>query len=118
MHQRFASITKGITETLASPWALGAALGFIALDVLSGPRLGFPEQRLDLGFFLTLTTFILVFVIEHQAYGDNAAVHAKLDELIRTLDADRSKIGIEARPPNEIDALRIEAREQDVGRAD
>lgn len=113
MQRPFAALTRWITEALASPWALGVALAFIALYVGAGPRLGLPEQRLDLSFFLTFTTFLLVFVIEHQGYGDRAAVQAKLDELIRALDADRSKIGIEERPPKEIDVMRVEARERE-----
>ncbi len=117
MHKPFASLTKWITETLASPWALAVALAFIAVYVVAGPRLGLPEQRLDLGFFLTFTTFLLVFVIEHQGYGDRAAVQAKLDELIRALDADRSKIGIEERPPKEIDSMRLQAREREGRRS-
>jgi len=114
VHRPFAALTRWITGTLASPWALGLALALIAVYVVAGPRIGLPEQRLDLGFFLTFTTFLLVFVIEHQGYGDRAAVQAKLDELIRALDADRSKIGIEDRPPQEIEAVRQEAREREV----
>ena len=113
MHSLFAALTKWITRALASPWALGVALAFIAVYVFAGPRLGLPEQRLDLSFFLTFTTFLLVFVIEHQGYGERAAVQAKLDELIRALDADQSKIGIEERSPKEIDAVRVEARDRD-----
>ena len=113
MHRPFAALTRWITEALASPWALGLALALIAVYVVAGPRIGLPEQRLDLSFFLTFTTFLLVFVIEHQGYGDRAAVQTKLDELIRALDADRSKIGIEERPPQEIEAVRQETRERE-----
>jgi low affinity Fe/Cu permease len=113
MHKPFAAVTRWINETLASPWALGIALALIAFYVIAGPRLGFPEQRLDLSFFLTLTTFVLVFVIEHQSYTDNAAMQVKLDEIIRALGADRSKIGIEERPPKEIDAVRDATRERE-----
>ena len=113
MHRPFAALTRWVTQALASPWALGLALALIGVYVVAGPRIGLPEQRLDLSFFLTFTTFLLVFVIEHQGYGDRAAVQAKLDELIRALDADRSKIGIEERPPREIDSVRQETRERE-----
>lgn len=113
MHKPFAAITRWISETLASPWALGVALAVILLYVVAGPRLGFPDQRFDLAFFLTLTTFILVFVIEHQGYTERAAMQVKLDEIIGALDADRSKIGIEERPPKEIDRVRDDARERE-----
>lgn len=113
MHRPFAATTRWITEALASPWALAVALALILLYVVVGPRLGFPEQRLDLAFFLTFTTFILVFVIEHQGYVERAAMQVKLDEIIGALDADRSKIGVEERPPKEIDRIREEGRERE-----
>ena len=113
MHRPFAAVTRWIIEALASPWALAAALVLIAVYVTAGARLGLPEQRLDLSFFLTFTTFLLVFVIEHQGYRDRAAMQVKLDELIRAVDADRTKIGIEARPPKEIDHVRDEVRERE-----
>jgi low affinity Fe/Cu permease len=75
-----------------------------------GPALGFPAQPLELGFLITLSTFVLVFLIEHEGYRDNAATQVKLDEIIAALDADRSKIGIEDRPPKEIDSVRDATR--------
>jgi low affinity Fe/Cu permease len=110
MHRPFAAVTRWINEVLASPWALAVALGLIAFYLIAGPQLGFPEQRFDLSFFLTFTTFLLVFVIEHQGYRERAAMQVKLDEIIRALDADRSKIGIEDRPPKEIDSVRDATR--------
>ncbi|HEV2248918.1 MAG TPA: low affinity iron permease family protein [Candidatus Limnocylindria bacterium] len=110
MHKPFAAVARWITEALASPWALGLALALIALYVGAGPGLGFPEQRYDLSFFLTCTTLLLVFVIEHQGYRERAAMQVKLDEIIRALDGDRSKIGIEERPPKEIDSVRDATR--------
>jgi low affinity Fe/Cu permease len=40
-------------------------------------------------------------------------MQVKLDEIIRALDADRSKIGIEERPPKEIDSVRDAARQRE-----
>ena len=113
MHKPFAAVTRWINETLASPWALGVALALVAFYVIAGPQLGFPAQKLDLSFFITFTTFLLVFVIEHQGYVERAAMQVKLDEIISALDADRSKIGIEERPPKEIDSVRDATRERE-----
>lgn len=113
MHKPFASLTRWISETLASPWALAVALALIALYVIAGSRLGLPEQKVDLAFLITLSTFILVFLIEHQGYVERAAMQVKLDEIIAALDADRSKIGIEQRPPKEIDSVRERVRERE-----
>lgn len=112
VHRPFGAFTRWVNETLASPWALGVALAAIAVYVVAGRTLGFPEQRIDLGFLITLATFILVFVIEHQGYRERTAMQVKLDEIIHALDADQSKIGIEERPPKEIDSVRDATRER------
>lgn len=110
MHKPFASLTRWVTEALASPWALAVSLALVAGYLVGGPRLGFPEQKIDLAFLITFSTFVLVFVIEHQGYVERTAMQVKLDEIIRAVDADRSKIGLEERPPKEIDSVRDQAR--------
>ncbi|HEV2012125.1 MAG TPA: low affinity iron permease family protein [Candidatus Limnocylindria bacterium] len=109
-HDGFGALAKQVNAAIASPGALLVALGLNAAYFLFGPALGLPPQPLELGFLGTLATLILVFLIEHEGYRDNAATQVKLDEIIRALDADRSKIGIEARPPREIDSVRDATR--------
>jgi low affinity Fe/Cu permease len=115
MNEGFGALAKKVNAALASPWALVVALLLVAAYFVFGPALGFPPQPLELGFLITLSTFVLVFLIEHEGYRDNAATQVKLDEIIAALDADRSKIGIEDRPPKEIDSVRdaTRAREGD-----
>ncbi len=109
----FGGFAKAVTAALASPWAILAALAVIAGYFVLGPSIGLPPQKLELGFFLTLATFLLVVLVEHESYRDNVATQVKLDEIIRALDADRSKIGIEDRPPREIDSIRNATRAQE-----
>ena len=113
MNEGFGAFAKRVNAVIASPWALVAALALIAGYFVFGPAVGLPPQPLELGFLLTLSTFILVFLIEHEAYRDNAATQVKLDEIIRVLNADRTKIGIEERPPKEIDEVRDATRERE-----
>ena len=110
MNEGFGALAKKVTAAIASPWALVIALGLVAAYFVFGPTLGLPPQPLELGFLITLSTLILVFLIEHEGYRDNAATQVKLDEIIRALGADRSKIGIEERPPSEIDSVRDATR--------
>jgi len=110
MNEGFGALAKKVNAAIASPWALVVALALIVGYFVFGPPLGFPPQPLELGFLITLATFVLVFLIEHEGYRDNAATQVKLDEIIRALNADRSKIGIEDRPPKEIDSVRDAAR--------
>ena len=113
MGKAFGGLAKRVYIALASPYALLVALALVAAYFVVGPAVGLPAQPLELSFLLTLSTFILVFLIEHEGYRDNAATQVKLDEIIRVLGADRSKIGIEDRPPREIESVRDATRAQD-----
>jgi len=91
----------------------GVALALVGFYLIAGPRLGFPAQTIDLSFSIAFSTFVLVLLIEHQGYVERAAMQVKLDEIITALDGDRSKIGIEERPPKEIDSVRDQVRERE-----
>jgi low affinity Fe/Cu permease len=110
MNEGFGALAKKVNAAIASPRALLVALVLIVAYFVFGPALNLPPQPLELGFLITLSTFVLVFLIEHEGYRDNAATQVKLDEIIAALDADRSKIGIEERPPKEIDSVRDATR--------
>lgn len=116
MNKGFGDFAQLVYAAIASPWALLAMLVLIAAYFAFGSVIGLPPQHLDLAFFLTLSTFTLVFLIEHEGYRDNAATQVKLDEIIRALDADRSKIGIEQKPPREIDTARDELHQKERDR--
>lgn len=113
MGKAFGGLAKRFYAALASPYALFVALLLVAAYFVFGPAVGLPRQPLELSFLLTLATFFLVFLVEHEGYRDNVATQVKLDEIIRALDADRSKIGIEDRPPREIDSIRDATRAQE-----
>ena len=111
--RRLARIIRLLNETLASPWAFVAVTVTIIGYFLAGPRLGLSEQRVDLGFLLTLVTFVLVFILEHNGSRERAAIQVKLDELLRAVEeADSSKIGLEELHPDQIDAVRESGREE------
>ena len=101
MNEGFGALAKKVNGAIASPWALVVALVLVIAYFVFGPALG---------FLITLSTFVLVFLIEHESYRDNSATQVKLDEIIAALNADRSKIGIEDRPPKEIDSVRDATR--------
>ncbi|HEY8808123.1 MAG TPA: low affinity iron permease family protein [Candidatus Limnocylindria bacterium] len=110
MHDLFGRLAQKVNAVIASPWALIVALALIGAYFLFGPALGLPPQPLELSFLITLCTFILVLLLEHESYRDNAALQVKLDEIIRAIGADPAKIGIEERPQKEIDSVRDAAR--------
>ena len=62
---------------------------------------------------ITITTFLMVFLIQSTQSRDDAAVQAKLDELIRALEpANNQFIGIETRTIKEVHELRQETTEE------
>ena len=62
---------------------------------------------------ITITTFLMVFLIQSTQSRDAAAVQAKLDELIRALEpANNRFIGIETRTIKEVHELRQETTDE------
>jgi low affinity Fe/Cu permease len=59
-------------------------------------------------------TFLMVFLIQNTQNRDNAAIQAKLDDLILTSEAENEFIGIEKMTDKELEALvaKCEARAQ------
>ena len=112
-HRQLAKGVRVLQVILASPWALIAAAAFVAGYFLLGPRAGLPEQRVDLGFLLTLVTFVMVFILEHNGARERDAIQVKLDELLRAVgDADPAKIGLEELHPDQIEAVRESGRQE------
>jgi len=107
VHEAFGALAKRVNAALASPWAIVVALALVAAYFVFGPAIGLPQQPLELSFLLTLSTFILVFLIQHETYRDSAATQVKLD----------AKIGIEERPPKEIDSVRESVRKNEGQRS-
>jgi len=57
----------------------------------------------------TIVTFLMVFVIQNSQNRDAAAIHLKLDELIRALDAARNRlVDVEDLPDEELARLASE----------
>jgi low affinity Fe/Cu permease len=62
---------------------------------------------------VVFVTFLMVFLIQNTQNRDDAAVQAKLDELIRALEPAKNKfIGIENRTIKEVHELRLETVEE------
>jgi low affinity Fe/Cu permease len=104
-----------------SKWT-GRPIAFIACCVLvlawafSGPLFGFSDTwQLVINTTTTIVTFLMVFLIQNTQNRDNAAIQAKLDEIIRTSDSDNKFIGIEHMTDEELEAI-LEEVEQNAER--
>ena len=86
---RFASRTATAT---GSHWAFLAMVVFIAAWFVTGPLFGFSDTwQLIANTVTTLTTALMVFLIQNTQNRDSRAVHLKLDELIRAVPQARKQ---------------------------
>jgi low affinity Fe/Cu permease len=104
---RFASAVARVTGH-ASTFAL--ALGLVLVWAISGPLFGFSDTwQLVINTGTTVLTFLMVFMIQNSLNRDSAALHVKLDELLRvTKEAHNSIIGTERLSERQLERLRLD----------
>jgi low affinity Fe/Cu permease len=105
--------------------ALGHALAFsvatlvIVVWAVSGPLFHFSDTwQLVVNTGTTVLTFLMVFVIQNTINRDSAAVHVKLDELIRVTNEARDNfLGAEHMNEHHLDDIRerMEQHSSDAG---
>jgi low affinity Fe/Cu permease len=108
-------IAKAVNTAISSPWAVFVAATVALLLFFFGDLVGLDRQRVDLHFLVDAATFLMVFVIEHTQSREMAALHTKLDAIIRALDADTSTVGIEELSQKQIQDIRDRKRERTPG---
>jgi low affinity Fe/Cu permease len=92
MRDVFNAISDRITRALGSPFALAIAAAIILVWLLTGPVFGFSDTwQLVINTATTIVTFLMVFVIQASQNRDSKAIHAKLDELIRSIRSARNE---------------------------
>lgn len=108
---RFANATAQFT---GKPVAFVTCVLLVVVWAVSGPVFGFSDTwQLVINTSTTIITFLMVFLIQSTQNRDNAALQAKLDELIRQSDADNAFIGIEHLTDQELQAI-LEKVEKDA----
>jgi low affinity Fe/Cu permease len=109
---RFASRTADLA---GSHWAFIITFAFIVVWFLSGPVFGFSDTwQLIANTVTTLTTALMVFLIQNTQNRDSRAIHLKLDELLRATPGARNAF-MEA---EEEDLDEIEREKEIVDQAD
>ena len=113
MRDLFNHLADRVTRAMGSPFALAASGAIIILWALTGPIFGFSDTwQLAINTGTTIVTFLMVFVIQNSQNRDAKAVHAKLDELIRAVDAARNEfVDAEEEPEEVLDRQLQELRE-------
>ena len=80
----FDTIARKASRAAGTPWIFGLALATVLAWGASGPLFGFNDTwQLVINTGTTIVTFLMVFLIQHTQNADTAALHLKLDELIR-----------------------------------
>jgi len=100
MATRFASVSNKMSAMTGSYKTFMLATGIIVVWAVTGPLFHFSNTwQLVINTGTTIVTFLMVFLIQNTQNRDAAAVHLKLDELIKALaNADDRVMGAESIP--------------------
>lgn len=104
----FARVAGRISALTGHYLTFLAALGLIVLWAASGPLFRYSETwQLVINTGTTIVTFLMVFLIQNTQNRDALAMHLKLDELIRAIEAaDNTMIRAEDETDQDLVALK------------
>ena len=106
MDQLFARFANRIAHIAGSPITFLACVAIVVAWAISGPFFGFSETwQLLINTGTTIVTFLMVFLIQNTQNRDGVALQTKLDELIRSSDAQDEFMGIEKLTDKELVVL-------------
>src|SRR5262245_55614829 len=106
----FSDIARSASHALGSAWAFAVACGVVVLWAITGPLYQYSDGwQLVINTGTTIVTFLMVFLIQNTQNRDARAIHLKLDELIRSINAARNRlIDLENCTDEELDEVQRE----------
>jgi low affinity Fe/Cu permease len=106
MERLFAKFANATAKATGSPIAFLLCVAMVLVWAASGPIFKFSETwQLVINTGTTIITFLMVFLIQNTQNRDGTAVQTKLDELIRSSNAEDDFMGIEKLTDRELDVL-------------
>lgn len=103
----FDEIAAAVARLTGRPSAFGIALIVIVVWGVSGPIFHYSDTwQLIINTGTTIVTFLMVFLIQNAQNRDSAAIQVKLDEIVRSSNAENLFVGIEHLTEEEIEELR------------
>jgi low affinity Fe/Cu permease len=89
----FSHVAGSTATAMGTPWAFLIAAGVVLGWALSGPLFHFSDTwQLVINTGTTIVTFLMVFLIQNTQNRDARALHLKLDELLRAVEAARTDL--------------------------
>jgi low affinity Fe/Cu permease len=120
LSKMFNSFANGVSKWTGKPPVFIGCLLLVIAWAATGPLFKYSDTwQLVINTSTTIITFLMVFLIQNTQNRDNAAIHAKLDELIRVGDSDNEFIGIEHLTDEELDVIleKVECYASELHRA-
>jgi low affinity Fe/Cu permease len=104
----FNQAAKDTSKAAGHPSTFGVALAIVVVWAVSGPLFHFSDTwQLVINTGTTVVTFLMVFLIQNTQNRDSAAMHLKLDELLRAVQgAEDSMANLEDRSEEELDRMK------------
>jgi len=101
-HKSFADFATQVARWTGNHWAfLIAAALVVASLVVFGVEVT--------NIAISIATLLMVLILQNTQNRDSAALHLKLDEMVRVEPEARDDVrGVESRPANEIDELHLD----------
>jgi len=107
--ESFAQIASAVSRWAGRPITFLGCCLIVVIWALTGPIFHYSDTwQLIINTGTTIVTFLMVFLIQNTQNRDNAALQAKLDELIRATQAKNDFIGIEHLSDKELEDILAE----------
>jgi low affinity Fe/Cu permease len=108
----FTAFANETSRLAGRPISFVVCILLIAVWAVTGPVFQYSDTwQLIINTSTTIVTFLMVFLIQNTQNRDNAALQAKLDELIRVTNAKNHFIGIERLTDKELEQILDEMEE-------
>jgi low affinity Fe/Cu permease len=105
----FTHIASAVARWTGRPLAFLSCVAIVVVWGATGPIFHYSDTwQLVINTGTTIVTFLMVFLIQNTQNRDNAALQAKLDELIRVSKAKNEFIGIEHLSDKELEEILAE----------
>ena len=102
VHTFFSHFSTFVAKWTGSHWALLIAAGLVIVSLSS-----FGIEITNIG--ISIVTLLMVFVLQNTQNRDSAALHLKLDEMVRVEPKARNDVrGVESKSEGEIKELHVE----------